>query len=95
MAIRVLIRREIEPAYAAQLHQTLLRLRARAMRQRGYISGETLRSLENPDEFLVISTWDKLEDWTLWENNPERRQIQEEIAGCLRRPEETTLYGYS
>jgi len=94
MAVRVLIKREVEPFHERHLHHVLVRLRVKAMEQEGYISGETLRSLENPNEILVISTWNKLADWKAWENSPERRQIEKEIAGYLRRPESTSLYGY-
>ena len=76
MAIRVLIEREIEPGRELQLNQLLLQLRAKAMRARGYISGETLRSLDNPNKFLVISTWNSLADWETWDNDTERKKLQ-------------------
>ena len=94
MAVRVLIKREVELVYEPQLHHVLLRLRAKAMEQEGYISGETLRSLENPNEILVISTWNKLADWKAWENSPGRKQIEKEIAGYLRHPESCSIFGY-
>lgn len=94
MAIRILIHREIEPGKELRLNQLLLRLRAKAMQAGGYISGETLRSLDNPHSFLVISTWDSLEEWRAWEANPERKQLQDEIDQLLRAPSRSEVYVY-
>ena len=63
MAIRVLIERRIVPENQPLLSSLLMRLRSKAMQARGYISGETLRSLQDPNEYLVISTWNSLDDW--------------------------------
>ena len=73
----------------------LLKLRAKAMQTAGYISGETLRSLENPDCFLVISTWNSLAEWKAWEADPERKQLQGQIDSLLRSPSTTEIYVYS
>jgi heme-degrading monooxygenase HmoA len=94
MAIRVLIEREIEPGRELQLNQLLLQLRAKAMRARGYISGETLRSLDNPNKFLVISTWNSLADWETWDNDTERKKLQKELDDLLRYPSKTSVYIY-
>ncbi len=94
MAVRVLIRRKIRPNSEPKLHEALLRLRAKAMGQEGYISGETLRNVDNPSEIIVISTWNKLADWKAWENHPERRAIEQEVAGLLEGPEQASVYTY-
>lgn len=95
MAIRILISRVIEPGHEFKLNNLLLQLRAKAMQARGYISGETLRSLDDPNAFLVISTWNSLDDWKAWETNRERKTIQDEIEKLLRSPSKTQLYIYS
>jgi heme-degrading monooxygenase HmoA len=94
MAIRVLIEREVKGGSELQLNQLLLQLRAKAMQAKGYISGETLRSLENPNSFLVLSTWNSLADWELWDNSPERKQIQERIDPLLRHSSKERIYIY-
>ncbi|MDY0038834.1 MAG: antibiotic biosynthesis monooxygenase [Desulforhabdus sp.] len=94
MAVRVLIEREIEPGHELQLHQLLLQLRAKAMQVKGYISGETLRALDDPNRFLVISTWGNLDEWKNWENNAVRKRLQEEVSRFLRTPEKTSIYSY-
>jgi len=46
------------------------------MRQRGYISGETLRELIDPSHFKIISTWSTLEAWKTWQGSPQRVLIE-------------------
>ncbi|MEJ2233103.1 MAG: antibiotic biosynthesis monooxygenase [Syntrophobacterales bacterium] len=86
MAIRVLIERRIVPENQPVLSSLLMRLRGKAMQARGYISGETLRSLQDPNEYLVISTWNSLDDWKRWEAEKERQEIQSQIDSLLRAP---------
>ena len=92
MAIKVIITRKVAQGKEKDLLPLLMELRTRAMGQGGYISGETLKGVSDPDEFLVISTWNSLEDWRAWEANPERQKIQERIDGVL--DEKTTAKAY-
>jgi heme-degrading monooxygenase HmoA len=94
MAVRVLIEREIELGREVELHQMLVKLRGKAMQARGYISGETLRSLDNPNKFLVISTWNSVEDWKSWDSHPDRKSCEVELNEILRYPEKATVYTY-
>jgi heme-degrading monooxygenase HmoA len=35
--------------------------------------------VDAPGKYLVISSWKRVDDWSRWLVNPERRQIQERI----------------
>ncbi len=94
MAIKVLIGRKVAPGKQRDLLPLLMELRAKAMNQKGYISGETLKGISDPDQFLVISTWNRFEDWQAWENNPERVKIQEEIDRILEEKTVAKAYLY-
>jgi heme-degrading monooxygenase HmoA len=94
MAIRALIEREIKAGSELKLNHLLLKLRAKAMQAKGYISGETLRALNNPSKFLVISTWNSLAEWEAWDKDSQRQVIQEEIDKLLRHPAKTSIYIY-
>jgi heme-degrading monooxygenase HmoA len=61
----------------------LEKLHTRAKEQPGYISGETLRSTENPEDFLVISKWETAEDWKKWLNSKERRDLQGSVDSLI------------
>jgi len=64
------------------------------MEKGGYISGETLKGITDPDEFLVISTWNSFEDWKVWYDNPERAEIQAKIDAILKEKTEAKAYLY-
>ena len=71
------------------------RLRNLATNQPGYISGETLRRVDQPGEFLIISTWQTIDDWSEYLVSKERAEIQSEID--VRIGTETTyeIYQYA
>ncbi len=94
MAIRVIIERKVEPGNELRVNDLLIKLRSKAMHAPGYISGETLRSLDDPNKFIVISTWNSLEEWKAWDNSEERKALQAEIDRLLEHPSRTTVYVY-
>jgi len=94
MAIRVLIERKIVPENQPSLNNLLMKLRAKAMLAKGYISGETLRSIDDPTEYLVISTWNTLNDWKRWELDKERQEMQNQIDRLLRAPSIHRVFVY-
>ena len=94
MAIRILIERKIIPGNELLLNDLLMKLRAKAMNAKGYISGETLRSLDDVNTYVVISTWNSLEEWKAWTENKDRREIQARIDALLKAPATHRVYAY-
>jgi heme-degrading monooxygenase HmoA len=94
MAVKILIHRKIKPGKEKELSEAVRALRFKAMYARGYISGETLRSMEDPSVHLVISTWKSIEDWNNWINTPERKAFQQKIDTILEEPTKITPYKY-
>ncbi len=93
MAIQVIIRRTFEgEEKARQLAPLIVKLRSEAMIQPGYISGATLRCIDCPGEYLVLSTWDTLENWHRWLNSDERQAIQAQIDALLGEKTEYRVY---
>jgi len=92
MTVRVVIEREVEPGHEAKLQHLMMQARSKAVKSKGYISGETLRAMDNPNKFLVLSSWNSVEDWKTWEKNPERAKLQTEIAPLLLGKEKCTIY---
>ena len=83
MAVKVLIRRTIPENKARQMIPLFRKMRTLANEQPGYITGETMKNLENPDEFMVISSWETSDDWKRWVQSDEREQIQKQIDDLL------------
>jgi heme-degrading monooxygenase HmoA len=90
--VRVIIRRHCLPGREEELEHLLAQLRSKAMPQAGYVSGETLRSQEDPGLFVVLSTWLNTDQWRLWEQSWERRETSRLIAPLLKMPEDTSVF---
>lgn len=94
MAVKILIKRRVSEEKAKELIPLFRQLRTLANNQEGYISGETLRSLDEPEEFLVISTWNSSADWKKWVQSDERNKIQGQIDALLGGTTEYKIYHY-
>ena len=90
MAVKIIIRRKVPKGKEGQLLPLLLELRSRATTQQGYISGETLRNVNDSQDYVVISTWQSVETWKAWEASKGRAEIQSKIDSLLG---EKTSYG--
>ncbi|UCF89849.1 MAG: antibiotic biosynthesis monooxygenase [Desulfobacterales bacterium] len=88
MAIKVLIKRKIKEGHLRDASKLLIKARYGAMEQNGYISSETLSSLDDPNKILVISMWQKIEDWQGWKNSPVRQANEAEFEKLLNAPTE-------
>jgi len=89
MAVKIIILRKVKIEKEKQLTPILLKLRSLAMAQPGYISGETLMNADDPEQYLVISSWRSLDYWNQWVASEDRSRIQGEIDEILG---ETTYY---
>lgn len=93
MAIEVLIKRTTDRGNSAKtLLPHIIELRSLAVQQPGYISGETLLSIERPEECVVISRWTKLEHWQNWLRNPVRIELNDRIENLLATEAEYSIY---
>ena len=81
MAIQVLIKRKFVPEKAQAIAPLMIRLRSMASTRPGYLSSRSLRCLEpcQDNEYLIISTWQSVEDWKNWQQSLDRQAVQEEI----------------
>jgi heme-degrading monooxygenase HmoA len=94
MAVKALIKRVVPESKAREMIPLFRQMRSLAMNQDGYISGETLRNLNNPEEFLVISSWQSSQDWVNWLESAERQQIQQKIDALLGGQTKYEIYHY-
>ncbi|MBI2869961.1 MAG: antibiotic biosynthesis monooxygenase [Chloroflexi bacterium] len=89
--IRVVIERRIKPGKEREMWSLLHDLRSQAMRQPGYVSGETLVGTDDPALWVVISSWLKPEYWQSWSKSPERQGIASAESGLLSAPVKTAV----
>jgi heme-degrading monooxygenase HmoA len=83
MSIKVLIKRTVPQEKSREMLNLFKEMRSLATVQDGYISGETLKSTDRLDVFLVISTWASSSDWENWLKNKDRQKIQGKIDALL------------
>jgi heme-degrading monooxygenase HmoA len=93
MAVKILIKRTVTESSIEKLDYLLRRMRGVCLIQPGYISGQTLKRLDKPGEFLVISVWESLEDWENWFESTARNEIQFEIDDLLGDETRYEIYG--
>lgn len=92
MIAKILIKRKFKPGNIPQIVTLLNEIRALAMTQQGYMSGETLMKSEAPDVMVVISTWRDLDSWRNWRNNRERNKFESMLEIYQEGPTEYDEY---
>ena len=83
MPIQVIIKRKWQTDKHDELIPLLTEIRARAKKQPGYISGETLRSLDDPEDYMVVSKWETADNWQKWLQSKERRDLQGQVDSLI------------
>ena len=92
MAVKILIKRTVSKNKVEKMKPLFVEMRTLAMRQQGYISGETLKSLERSETFMVISTWLSPTHWEKWMLSLERNKIQQQMDPLLEGKTEYELF---
>ena len=83
MSVKIIIIRRVPKEKKDEIRPLLLQMRAAAHAQTGYTSGETLINYDDPQEYLVISTWKSLENWNQWLRNEKRIELQGQVDRIL------------
>ncbi|MDO8724036.1 MAG: antibiotic biosynthesis monooxygenase family protein, partial [Syntrophales bacterium] len=94
MIVKIFIQSKSNPAKEKEFKQLLQELRIKAMQAEGFISGETMQSVEDPSVHLTIGTWKSITNWNSWINSPESKAIQDKFSQVLIEPVKMTLYHY-
>ena len=94
MVVKVIIDRKVKKGKESEFFELLKGLRSKAVTSKGYISGETLRSLSDATNYIVLSTWQSADDWKNWEKNLDRKKTQARIEKIIVRPTRTRIYAH-
>ena len=92
MSIKIFIKRKSPSGDGAELNHLLQKLRSLTLEQTGYVSGETLTRIDEPGEVIVVSTWNSVENWNKWVNDPRRIHIQTEVDKLTGVSTEYSMY---
>ncbi len=94
MAVKVFIKRKCPRDKEKELFGCIKEIRRRVPQQPGYISGEYLKSIDETNEIVTISSWFSLEDWQNWFESEEREEIQSKIDSITGVISEYSIYRY-
>jgi quinol monooxygenase YgiN len=94
MIVKIFIQSKTDPAKEKEFKQLLRELRTKAMEAEGFISGETMQSVEDPTAHLTIGTWKSISHWNNWFDSNDRKVLQEKFSHFLVEPSKMTLYHY-
>lgn len=92
MPLRALVERRVKAGYEGMVWYILRELRSEAVRARGYLYGETWRSVEDPRRFMVLSVWASLDYWNRWAQSDYRLKAEERLKPLLRGPASVKLF---
>jgi len=92
MAIKVLIKRKIKDGKMNDASKLLIKARYNAMGQQGYISSETLSGCDDQNNVVVVSMWQKIENWNQWEKSELRAENETKFELLLDGPVEYETY---
>jgi heme-degrading monooxygenase HmoA len=92
MAIKVFIKRHIKEGKTDAVLALLHLFRTNALKQPGYISGETLVNHYDPRSITVVSMWQTVDDWIRWQESDERSSHEAELEGLLEQPTKFEIY---
>lgn len=95
MQIRVIIKRKVKEGNVQAVLSLLKEFRSVAIKQPGYISGETLINHYNPHSLMIVSTWEKLDDWIRWESSEARAANEAKVESLLEEPTKYEIYNFS
>jgi antibiotic biosynthesis monooxygenase (ABM) superfamily enzyme len=76
----------------ADIQTILFKLRSTAMSYLGYVGSENLLSEQDPSIVTIITTWNGVEDWRLWEISRARQELLQELMPLLAEEPKITIY---
>jgi heme-degrading monooxygenase HmoA len=92
MAVKVLIKRKIKDGKLNEASKLLIKARYKAMDQPGYISSETLSGCDDQNNVVVVSMWQKIENWNEWKKSDIRAENESQFETLLDGPVEYETY---
>jgi len=89
--IRVIIDRFIAESLESNYEVTAKETLQAAIQAPGFISGESLKDVQNERHRVVLCNWRSLQDWQRWLSSPERKKMMEQLNLMLETPEKVTV----
>lgn len=91
--IRVIIEREIAEGLEQFYENAIAQLLEVMITAPGYVSGESLVDIHQPNRYVVITRWISEDAWNRWCRSPERQKMLSAVGPFLLTEEKFTLLG--
>ena len=88
--VKVVVGYKLKPG--ANIQPILLKLRSNAITYPGFINAENLMSVQDNSIVFVLYTWNKIEDWQIWERAHTRQMILQEAESILSEQPRVKVY---
>jgi heme-degrading monooxygenase HmoA len=89
---KILIKRRFKEVNTRQIVALFNEIWKLALTQPGYQSGETLMKNDQSNQMVVISTWNSLDEWYSWRDNPDRKKFEAMLEVYQEGPTEYDEY---
>ncbi len=89
---KIIISRKVQEGKQGEFDLLIKKMRRLASRQPGHVVGETLFSVDDAGERIVITTWRSLKDWQAWLKCRDRIKVQKKIDGLLKEPTKYEIF---
>ncbi len=80
MSIKIVIERRFKEPVTPEILDTLDEIRIQALRDRGYIGGETVVNASDNREVIVFSSWTSVDDWKTWYEKKDWKELEKGLA---------------
>ena len=89
--IRVIIERFIAESLESNYEITAKQTLQKAIQAPGFISGESLKDIQNERHRVVLCNWRSLQDWQAWLSSHERKSMMDQLNLMLEKTEKITV----
>tara|TARA_R110001592_G_scaffold49482_1_gene154264 strand:- start:17249 stop:17533 length:285 start_codon:yes stop_codon:yes gene_type:complete len=89
--IRVIIERFIAESLEANYEDTAKEILQKAILSDGFISGESLKDINNSKHRFITCNWRSIIDWQHWELSHERKEMMDKMNLMLDKEEKVTV----
>ena len=83
MSVKIVIERKFKEAVSPEILEVIDEIRVKALRDRGYIGGETVVNVDDDREVLVFSAWSSVDDWKTWYDKKEWEELEKKLIPLL------------
>ena len=91
MPVTVLITRELRKDCIPEAFEVIVKLRSLATLEPGYISGQTMVSVKNPNKIVVMSIWENIGRWEDWQASELRNEYTAKMDPMTASPEQVDV----